>query len=126
MELEILRNVYQTLLVFHWLYSELPNKLLMIIAKLTESGWLHREFDVFTPKGFFKVVYAGRGLGYERIWVNSQMVCHKDSPWWSAPEFSFPLGEYSAHIKVRISIWMTISFLSLEANGEQVYIEGKE
>jgi hypothetical protein len=98
----------------------------MIFAKLTESRWLRREFEVFTPEGIFKVLYVGDGLGYEEVLVNEEVVCHKSSHLWYAPEFYFTVGEYSALIEIRMTIWMTIRFFSLEIDGLQIYSEGKE
>jgi hypothetical protein len=98
----------------------------MIFAKLTESRWLRREFEVYTPEGLFKVAYIGDGMGYEEVLVNGEVACHKSSHLWYAPEFYFSIGEYSALIEVRISIWMTIRYFSLEVDGLQIYSEGQE
>jgi hypothetical protein len=98
----------------------------MIIAKLEESRWLRREFDVFTPQGLFRVVYVGDGIGYEEVLVSGEVACHKSTHFWYAPEFNFTIGEYSALIEVRVSIWLTIRSFSLEVDGQQVYFEGKE
>lgn len=98
----------------------------MITARLIERRWLYRDFDVVTPEGIFKVAYYGRGQGYEEVWLNGEVACHRRSYLWYAPEFEFSIGTLPAVIRVRVWIWLAIRSLSLEVDGRRVYYEGQE
>lgn len=92
-------------------------------ARLDEKSWLYRTFDVTTPEGTYRVIYSGRGLGYESVTVNGKLATAKMSALWFIPEFAFSLGSFQVMLKVKVWPWCAIRSLELIINGETVYSE---
>jgi hypothetical protein len=95
-----------------------------VSARLIGKRWLYREFDVRTPRGGYTVIYYGRGLGYECVLVNDEVVDKKDSYFWYVPEFRFKIDDLPAVIKVRVWPWLILRSFILEVGGKEVYHEG--
>jgi hypothetical protein len=94
-----------------------------VSARLREKRWLYRELDVHTSRGVYTVVYYGRGMGYECVLVNGEVVDKKNSYFWYAPEFRFTIADLSAVIIVKVWPWFTLRSFTLEVGGKQVYHE---
>jgi hypothetical protein len=97
----------------------------MAIANLIEKKWLWRSFHILTSEGVYELVYDGKGLGYEEVLVNGEVVIRMPSYWWYVPKFDFSIGNSDAQIYVEVSALMQISFFKLVIDGIEVYSEGQ-
>jgi len=96
----------------------------IVAVRLVEKRWLVRELEVHTSRGVYNVAYYGRGMGYECVLVNGEVVDKKNSYFWYVPEFRFTIGNLSAVIKVRVWPWFVLRSFTFEVGGSQVYHEG--
>lgn len=92
-------------------------------AKLTEKKWLFREININTSKGKFKVTYFGKGMGYECVFVNDELVSRKNSSYWYVPKFDFNYQGLNFSVNVRVYPWMTIRQFWIEVDGKIIYSE---
>ena len=90
---------------------------------LKKKAWLYRLFDVTTSERSFKVEYDGKGLGFERVLVQNEVVDLKKTLYWYAPRFEFMIGSLPAVIEVRVWIWLQIKSIRLIVSGEEIYAE---
>ncbi len=95
-------------------------------GQLVASGWLYRKVQLLEP---FNVVieYNGRGIGCERVLVNSVVVAKRASWLWFAPRFEFvlstKLGELPAIVEVRVWPWFALYRITIRVGGIEVYVE---
>jgi hypothetical protein len=92
-------------------------------AELIEKRWLFRVVEITTSKGNFKITYFGKGMGYECVFVNDELVSKKDSHTWYVPNFSFRYQGINFSVNVRIYPWMTIRKFWIEIDNKIVYSE---
>ncbi len=92
-------------------------------ADLLEKRWLMRVVNLATSKGNFKVTYFGKGIGYECVFVNDELVSRKDSQLWYVPNFSFNYQGLNFSVNVRVYPWMTIRKFWIEIDNKTVYSE---
>ncbi|MCI0462617.1 MAG: hypothetical protein L0Z62_37175 [Gemmataceae bacterium] len=89
-----------------------------------ERGWLRRLLEVLTPEGaVFLVEYNGRGMGYESVSVNGELVARSSGPLWFVPRFEFFLGPRRAALEVRIGPLLNLLDLHLLIDGQVVYCD---
>lgn len=93
-----------------------------ITVRLIKNGFLYKEFDVRTSVGTFKVVYNGRELGTESIWVNDKIAIRMPSLIWFVPEFNFNIdNNIKSKISVRIWPWFAFRRFAFEIDGKLYY-----
>ena len=92
-------------------------------AELVEKKWLFRNVNLKTSKGDFKITYFGRGMGYECVFVNDELVSKKDSTLWYVSKFHFNYQEINFSVNVRVYPWMTIRKFWIEIEGKIIYSE---
>lgn len=98
----------------------------MASAFLIERTWLKRVFEVTLDDSGqrpYKVVYHGRGIGYEAISVDGAIVSRHTSLLWFVPHFPFRIGGQDATIDVRVWPWFAIRSFRLSIDGETLYSE---
>ncbi len=109
-------------------------------AELLEKRWLFRVVKLTTSKGDFKIMYFGKGMGYQCVFVNDELVLKKDSHFWYVPEndelvskkdsilwyvpeFDFNYQGVNFSVKVRVYPWLTIRKFWIEVDKKIVYSE---
>lgn len=92
-------------------------------AKLVEKRRLFRVVNLTTSKGDFKITYFGKGMGYECVFVNDELVSKKDSNLWYVPEFNFNFQGMNISVNVRVYPWLTIRKFWIEVDNRIVYSE---
>jgi len=93
-----------------------------ITVRVIKNGFLYKEFDVTTNAGTFKVVYNGKELGTESIWVNDKIAIRIPSLIWFVPEFDFNInGNIKSKISVRIWPWFAFRKFAFEIDGKLYY-----
>ena len=92
-------------------------------AELLESRWLFRSVNLETNKGNFKITYFGKGIGYECVFVNEELVSKKDSKLWYVPKFNFKHKGVNFSINVRVYPWLTIRKFWIDIDNQTVYSE---
>jgi len=92
-------------------------------AELLEKRWLFRVVNLTTSKGNFKITYFGKGMGYECVFVNDDLVSKKDSSLWYVPKFDFNYQGINISVNVRIYPWLTIRKFWIEVENKIVYSE---
>jgi hypothetical protein len=92
-------------------------------AELVEKRLLFRVVNLTTPNGNFKITYFGKGMGYECVFVNDELVSKKDSHLWYVPKFDFTIEGMRISVNVRIYPWFTIRKFWIEVNDKIVYSE---
>lgn len=92
-------------------------------AELVKKQWLFREVNLKTSKGSFKITYFGKGMGYECVFVNEELVSKKDSAFWYVPNFNFNYQDINFSVNVRVYPWLTIRKFWIEVNNITVYSE---
>src|SRR5438874_11715125 len=90
---------------------------------LLRSSWLKRVLQLETQEGTYEIVYSGRGLGFESVYVNGRLA-ERGSALWFVPLFVFPLGSQLGAVEVRVWPWLTIRSFHLLVEDEEVYKEG--
>jgi hypothetical protein len=90
---------------------------------LKHKGWLRRVLTVTTPEASYTVEYSGRGLGYETVSVDHEVVAGGTSVRWFIPRFEFALGARPAVVEVRVWPWFAVRSLSLFVGGTLLYQE---
>lgn len=92
-------------------------------AKLLEKRRLFRVVNLTTSKGNFKITYFGKGMGYECVFINDDLVSKQDSHLWYAPKFDFNYKGVNFSVNVKISPWLTIRKFWIEVGGKIIYSE---
>jgi hypothetical protein len=92
-------------------------------AKLVEKRRLFRVVNLTTSKGDFKITYFGKGMGYECVFVNDELISKKDSNAWYVPKFDFQFNGMSISVNVRVYPWLTIRKFWIEIDNKIVYSE---
>src|SRR5690242_6273597 len=90
---------------------------------LLRSSWLKRTLRLVTHERTYEIVYSGRGLGFESVYVNG-CLAERGSGFWFVPLFVFPLGNQIGAVEVRVWPWLTIRSFHLLVEDEEVYKEG--
>jgi hypothetical protein len=93
-------------------------------ARLVRRGWLYRALEVDLRGFTHRVIYDGRGFGYEQV-VFDGVVIRGYPRLWFIPRFEFRLGGLPASVEVRVWPWLGIRSLELRLQGVQVYAEGR-
>jgi len=93
-------------------------------AKLSQKKWLYREWEVSSPAGRFRVVYSGRGSGFESILIDDVIVVKTTSVFWFVQKFEFSIGGLPATVEVRVWPRMTLRAIRLTVGDEVCYSEG--
>jgi hypothetical protein len=94
-------------------------------AELISWGWLRRELRVDMPDGSFRVVYSGRGMGFETVYVDDFVAERATNLLWFVPVFVFPLGRRLGVVEVRVWPWLTLRSFHLLVDGNVLYAEGE-
>src|SRR5215218_1977902 len=101
----------------------------MTRATLVRRSWLLRELRVELPGGESRVVYSGRGLGFETVYVDGQAAGRPSnlslSPFHFVPVFLFRIGQGLGAVEVRVWPWTAIRSFHLAVDGEVAYAEGE-
>jgi hypothetical protein len=92
-------------------------------AALVARGWLYRALDVTTPRGVFRIIYDGKGMGYESVMVDGKIASRRSGAWF-VPEFIFMIDALPARVCVQVRPWLAIRSFSLEVDGQTIYREG--
>jgi hypothetical protein len=92
-------------------------------VRLLQSSWLKRVLRLETDEGAYEIVYSGRGLGFESVFVDGS-IAERASGLWFVPLFIFPLGSRMGAVEVRVWPWLTIRSFHLLVEDEEVYKEG--
>ena len=92
-------------------------------AELLEKRWLFRAVNLTTSKGSFKITYFGKGMGYECVFVNDDLVSKQDSHLWYVPKFIFKYQGMNISVNVRVYPWLTIRKFWIEVDNKTVYSE---
>lgn len=92
-------------------------------AELLEKRWLFRVVNLKTSKGNFKITYFGKGMGYECVFVNDDLVSKQNSNLWYVPNFSFNYQGINISVNVRFHPWLTIRKFWIEVDNKIVYSE---
>ena len=92
-------------------------------TELLEKRWLFRVVDLATSKGDFKITYFGKGMGYECVFVNDELVSKKDSHLWYVSKFEFNFQGMNISVNVRVYPWLTIRKFWIEVDNNIVYSE---
>lgn len=92
-------------------------------AELIEKRWLFRVVDLTTSKGSFKITYFGKGMGYECVFVNDDLLSKQDSNLWYVPKFNFNHQGMKISVNVRVYPWLTIRKFWIEVDNNVVYSE---
>lgn len=103
--------------------SGLPSFALVESAELVERKWLYRVVKLTTSRGVFKITYFGKGMGYECVFVNDELVSKKDSHLWYVPKFDFTVEGMRVSVNIRFYPWFTIRKFWIEINDRVVYSE---
>lgn len=106
-------------------YNEhnLPDFTFIENSELVEKKWLFRKVNLKTSKGTFDIIYFGKGMGYECVFVNDELVSKKDNSYWYVPKFDFNYQGMNFSVNVRVYPWMTIRRFWIEVDGKIVYSE---
>jgi hypothetical protein len=92
-------------------------------ATLLGRSWLWRQLRVDLPEGSFHVLYSGRGLGFETVYVDDQ-VAERRAGLWFVPLFVFPIAGRLGVVEVRVWPWLTLRSFHLVVDGQVLYAEG--
>ncbi len=92
-------------------------------AELIEKRRLFRVVNLITSKGNFRITYFGKGMSYECVFVNDELVSKKDRHFWYAPNFNFNYQGINFSISVRVYPWLTIRKFWIEVDNKIVYSE---
>ena len=120
--------------------NDLTNFTFVQNAELLEKRRLFRVVKLTTSKGDFKIMYFGKGMGYQCVFVNDELVLKKDSHFWYVPEndelvskkdsilwyvpeFDFNYKGVNFSVKVRVYPWLTIRKFWIEVDKKIVYSE---
>jgi hypothetical protein len=103
--------------------GELTNFTFVENAELVERRWLFRVVNLTTSKGNFKITYFGKGMSYECVFVNDELVSKQDSHLWYVPKFNFKYQGMNISVNVRVYPWLTIRKFWIEVDNNTVYSE---
>ena len=92
-------------------------------AELLEKRWLFRVVNLTTSRGSFKITYFGKGMGYECVFVNDDLVSKQDSHLWYVPKFDFNFQGINFSVNVRVYPWLAIRKFWIEVDNKIVYSE---
>jgi hypothetical protein len=110
-------------LVTEYNENNLTNFTFVQNTSLLEKRWLFRVINLTTSKGNFKVTYFGKGMGYECVFINDELVSKQDSSLWYVPKFNFNYQGMNISVNVRIYPWLTIRKFWIEVDNKIVYSE---
>lgn len=74
-----------------------------IQASLLSRGWVYRRILIIGPITA-EVEYNGRGLGFETVRVDGEIVARQSSPWTLAPCLRFTISAGSRLVPARIDV----------------------
>ena len=103
--------------------GELTNFTFVQNVELIEKRWLFRVVNLTTSKGNFKIMYFGKGMSYECVFVNDDLVSKQDSHLWYVPKFIFKYQGINISVNVRVYPWLTIRKFWIEVDNNIVYSE---
>jgi len=92
-------------------------------VEVVQQAWLKRAYKVETDEGSFLIEYNGRGIGYETVRVNGEVVSRPRSWFWFVPHFDFFVGSMVAAIDVKIGITLSIKAITLSIDSKEVFHE---
>lgn len=95
-----------------------------VTVRRVGGGWLRRELELSTPEKAYRVVYDGRGLGFETVYVDGELAWRGTGNAWFYPRFFFYVGDLPASLDVRVWPWLGVRAVTLRVRGEVVYREG--
>jgi Clp amino terminal domain, pathogenicity island component len=95
-----------------------------ISARLVRRGWLRRAVEVSLPDGPHLVEYDGKGIGYECVSADGEVI-RKTSGRWFVPHFEFQLGGWPTVVEVQVWPWLALRSLILRVGDRVVYAEGE-
>lgn len=93
-------------------------------ARLAARKWLFRDVELITTEGPLRLIYFGRGNGYECILVNEELVAKDGRNFWYVPQFNFDLKGSKFAVNVEVSSFLSIKKFSIVVDGKTVYQEG--
>jgi len=92
-------------------------------CELVQTTWLKREFCVTVDGTKFQVLYNGREMGSEHVYVDGEEVAGAKSRLWFIPSFRFQLSGKDARIDVSVWPWLYIRSFSFTVDGRTLYEE---
>jgi hypothetical protein len=94
-------------------------------VQLVSETNLRRLWTITLPEGRFNLEYDARGLGFEQVLLDGEVVCRRESWVRAAPRFEFHVGNQRAELEVKLTMQPAIGSLCLTLDDDVVYAEGK-
>lgn len=93
------------------------------IVTFEKASWLRRALRVRVASDEYPVVYSGRSLTHERIFVDGRLAAQYRVSSWFRPVTRFLIGQRTAEATVRVWPWLTMRSFHLLIDGRVVFCD---